>query len=420
MLIEIILVISLTSIFIISTFYLNSSIQSIKIWSIDKLASMENDVDQFDDLLSSNNISGSYFGNDSRIVRLNNFQSIKSNLIDSWGESSCYPRIEFDSTNIVLDTTGVDIGYANRSTGMEVRNSIIYLSADSSTLSLPDIYIIDNTSHSNPIILSSLNTGPGVSAIAVSGPYLYLANTSSNSQLQIVDIHDRSNPYVISQLRLPLPSASSSPSRSSSIFYKNGYVYLGTNKWDGNEFNIIDVTNPTNPILVGGYDTNTLVNDIYVNGSIAYLATSDIYQMRILDVLDKYNPSLLGTFSPSGWEVQQGNVINVFENNLILGRTVGGVNRINNHEIFIFSTSSLQYPISSRDIPTGVYGSIIRSNNIFLLTHNIGKEFQVWNNNLTTRLFESSLGLQPIAMKCDWTTLYFVTGDNRGFITLKL
>ena len=130
---------------------------------------------------------------------------------------------------------------------------------------------------------------------------------------------------------------------------------------------------------------------------------------------------MLYTFSPSGWQTQEGRTVNYFENILSLGRTVGGFNVTTNHEAFIFSSSSQQNVVSSADIPGGVYGIITRNPYVFLLTHAVSSEFQVFSNDLKTKIHSMSVSSStPVAMSCDWSTLYFATGDNKGLTILKL
>ncbi len=191
-------------------------------------------------------------------------------------------------------------------------------------------------------------------------------------------------------------------------------------KWDGPEFNIIDVSNPLSPILVGSFETNTLINDIYIRENRAYLATSDIGQMRILDISNKNNPILLFTFSPSGWQTQEGRTIDLFENRLNLGRTVGGFNVKANHEIFTFATSSVFTSYFSQDIPGGVYGILSRFPNIFLLTHSSNHEFQVWDSDLKNKIYDFPLGNMPMKMVCDQSSFFFATGNEKGISIIKL
>jgi hypothetical protein len=411
---------SLFILFTISTFALNSSSQGIKTWSLKELDLMKKSVLTMDNAINNSSSTNNLYGNNSVVISSGPFSVIKSDLTNSWGGSSCSSRINFDSAKINLFSSGVYLGTSNASTDIEVRNSVVYLTADSATQSLPDLFIIDANNPQLPTIISSLNTGPGLSSLAVAGPYIYVANTSSISQLQIIDIHDRRNPRIVSQIKLPLPEASTTPTIANSIFYKNGYVYLGTSKWDGAEFYSINVSDTLSPSIVGSFETNTLVNDIFVSGNFAYLATSDEYQMRVIDISNKANMTLAYTFTTSGWQVQQGKVIEYFENTLGLGRTVGGINRTTNHEAFIFSTSTNTQVQFSKDIPGGVYGFIMRPPHNFLVTHSPNEEFQVWNSDLSSKIYQKPLGINPVDISCDRSTIYMATGNERGFIELSL
>ncbi len=424
MMIEIILAFSLFSLFTISYFTLNLSMQSLKIWSIKELNLLKNSVFQLDNFIKNENINKNFnqinYGNYSKLINLNDLSIVKSNFVDSWGSSNCLSRINFDLSKIQYYSNGVFLGTGNISTNIEVRNSVIYLTTDSNVQSQSDFFIIDSTDFISPIIISSLNTGPGLSSIAVAGPYVYAANTGSISQLQIIDIHDRKNPFLISQLKVPFPEASSTPPKANSIFYKDSFIYLGTSKWDGPEFYIIDISNPMIPKIVGNFETNTLINDIYIYENIAYLATSDNLQMRILDISNKSQPILTDSFSPSGWQTQGGKAIDFFEGKLALGRTVGGFNNISNHEGFIFSTSTNLNNFISHDILGGIYDFLIRSSHIFLATHSPSAEFQIWDSTFSTKIFEKKLGFQPLSFSCDWSNIFFTTGNDMGFAILKL
>jgi hypothetical protein len=418
--VEIMIALSLFILFTISSFSLNSSMQGIKTWSINELSLMQESAIILDNTINDSNTTGSPYGNNSIVLRSGPFSLVKSHLSDSWGGSTCSPRINFDPSRISYYANGTSLGAGNIGTDIEARNSILYLTADSATQSLPDFFIIDAHNSQTPTILSAINTGPGISSVAIAGPYAYIANTSSVSQLQIIDMHNRRFPHLVAQLRIPLPEASTTPTRASTIYYKNGFVYLGTSKWDGAEFYSIDVSDPHNPTIIGSFETNTLINDIFVHDNYAYLATSDESQMRVIDISDKANMSLAYAFTASGWQVQQGKVVEYFENILGLGRTVGGINRTTNHEVFIFSTSTNAQVQFSKDIPGGVYGFIMRPPFNFLITHAPSEEFQVWNTDMSARIYQKPLGVSPVAISCDWSTLYMATGDERGFVELSL
>ncbi len=411
---EIMLAFSLFILFTLSTFTLSLSMQKLKIWSLNELDKIKELTHKMD---LRTNLSKELYGNDSEILSNDLFSLTQSDYVESWGRNTCDSQLKFNQNKINLFSQGVDIGSGNPSTDLEIRNDIVYLTADSTVSAAPDFFIIDAKNPSNPSVISSLNTGPGLVAIDIAGPYAFLAQASTVNQLQIVDIHNRSSPQLISQIKLPLPTPTTTASFASSIFYSRGFVYLGTAKWNGAEFSIVDVSDIHSPFVVGQFETNTLINDIYVRGDKAYLAASDEKQMRVLDIVDKSHPILINSLSPTGWQTQEGKTLDYFEGQLGFGRTVGGFNVITNHEAFLFGTSST---LTSKDIPGGLYGFIVRPQNIFMLTHSPGKEFQVFDSTLQTKVFEMSLGNFPVKMACDKDNIYFATGDNRGVSILKL
>jgi hypothetical protein len=416
--VEVMIAFSLLTLFIISTFTLSSTVQSMKVFSINLLDKLENSVHEADQFIKndwSGDIETENLGNDTRVYRFDPFRIAHSNYQNGWGRDNCDPRIDFKNDEYEYIPSEIDIGIGNPSTDMEVRNGMVYLVADSSTASKPDLFIIDTEKNQ---ILSSLNTGPGIRSLEVVGPYIFLAQASTLNELQVIDIHDRKNPILISQLKLSLPTPTSTAPFASSIFYRNGFVYLGTEKWNGEEFRIIDVSDVYTPKSLGSFETNTLVNDIYVEKDIAYLATSDEKQMRVLDISDRTKPVLIDSFSPSGWQTQEGKVLNYFEEILSFGRTVGGFNVINNHESFIFSTSTIS-TYNSIDVPGGVYGVWNRPPYIFLLTHFITEEFQVYKNGFGEKIYTYDFSNEPVKMVCDLKDFYFATGDSSGYLILK-
>lgn len=414
LIVEIILAFSLFIIFTISIFTLYSTMHKLKIWSLNELDKIKSLVIDMDNKV---NLVSTMYGNNTYLLNNELFRLSQSDYINSWGRDSCNPRLAFDKNKYKYFSGGIDIEISNFSTDIEVRNDIVYLTADSSISSKKDLYIIDAKDSKNLNVISSMNTGPGVSAIEVAGPYVFLAQISTINQMQIIDIHDRSNPKLISQLKLPLPTPTTTAPFASSIFYSNNHIFLGTEKWNGAEFSIISVSDIYNPVVVGVFETNTLINDIYVHDQKAYLATSDEKQMRVLDIRDISNPRLIDSFSPSGWQTQQGKVIDYFEENIGLGRTVGGFNVKANHESFLFSSTSL---VSSKDITTGVYGMFIRPLDIFLLTHNNEHEFMILDSKLKDIVFDISLLSKPVKMICDNNSIFFATGDSKGLSILKL
>jgi hypothetical protein len=307
-------------------------------------------------------------------------------------------------------------------TDIEVRNGIAYISTDSAISADPDLLVADIHDPNHPTILSKINTGPGLASIALSGKRIFSAAPSTAAELHVIRLDGLSSPILEKKFKLPLPYATATPAVGSAIFFNDNKIYLGTEKWDGDEFNIIDVSNPASPTKIGGFEIGSKVNDIYVRDDLAFVAASSQDQLSVIDVKDPPKPILKSTFSPSGWARQEGKAISYFENGLNLSRTSGGYDYVNDHEAFAWQASSsasysasLNYPSSdpgllsfaSVNIPGGVYGIERDRSRIYLATRQIDKEFQIFDQNFSTStLVTFSLPVAPQTMTCDGDSIY--------------
>ncbi len=298
-------------------------------------------------------------------------------------------------------------------TDFQIRNGVAYISTDSTIVSDPDILVIDIKDISKPKLLSSINIGPGIQAIALAGNHLFGAATSASAQLHIIRIDSLDSLVLEKKFKLSLPFATATPAFGSSIFYNKGNIFLGTEKWDGEEFNIINVSNPSVPNKIGGLETNTKINDIWVQDNLAYLAGSDQGQLRLVDVSNPNKPVQINSFSPSGWNRQEGRAISLFENNLNFGRTSGGYNITNALEAFHFGTSSILNfsKYSGIDVSGGVYGIVSDRSHVYLATRQINKEFQIYDGEYSTSsTLAFSLPVAPQRMTCDGNYIYVLAG----------
>ena len=308
-------------------------------------------------------------------------------------------------------------------TDFQVRNGRAYISTDSTKAVDPDILIFDIQDTHNVVLTASMNTGPGISAIALAGDKIFAAVTSKVAQLQIIGISEPDSLRIDSSYKLPLPQASTTPALGSTIFYDRDKVYLGTEKWDGEEFAVIDVSDPLHPVQIGGLEIGSKVTELYARNDIAYVTASGEKQLLVIDVHDPTNPILLDSFSPSGWERQEGKTVSFFEDSLGFGRTSGGFNIKQDHELFGWNLAqNLNYsgpnlpPASSTDISGGVYGIIADRSFIYAATRQSSRELQIFEHNLSTTTARAiSLPVPPKAMTCDGDSIY-VLGSTAPII----
>jgi hypothetical protein len=291
-------------------------------------------------------------------------------------------------------------------TDIAVRDGVAYVSADSAHSSDPDLLVFDISDPKKPALMSVIDTGPGIRAIAIAGKYIYAAAASTAAQLHVIQLASLAAPTLLAKYKLPLPEASTSPPSGTAVFYDAGGVYLGTDKWDGQELSVIDAHDASKPMKTSGYETGSRVNAIYVRQGTAYVAASDQYQLRILDVHGG-SPILLHSLDPSGWQRQQGQAVVSFEDDVGFGRTAGGFDIQTDKELFMWpngTTSPLE-----ENIPGGIYGLVMGRSNILAITHGTDKELAIFSRDLsssTARYYP--LPVLPQAITCDLDRVYIL------------
>ncbi len=140
-------------------------------------------------------------------------------------------------------------------------------------------YIIDISDPANPVIVNTIRTESFTRDVDVEDNYAYLV--SNTLGLQIIDVSDVTNYQKIAEY----------PGYMQAIKVQDSVAYIG-----GGGFTILDVSNPYTPILLGELYLSTSIQDIYIDGSFAYLATYHT-GLNIIDISDKNNPVLVSTNS---------------------------------------------------------------------------------------------------------------------------
>ncbi len=168
---------------------------------------------------------------------------------------------------------------------VDVVGTTAYIVRASSTAD--ELVIIDISTPSSPTQLGSLDLGITANAIKVSGNYAYIATISDTQELMVVDI---SNP---SSLSIDGSYDAAGTANATDIFIVGNRAYLARESSAADEFFILNITTPTSPTLVNSYNAGAAVNGIYIDGTEAYLATSDDSQeLMALDISTELSISL--------------------------------------------------------------------------------------------------------------------------------
>jgi LVIVD repeat len=353
----------------------------------------------------------------------------------SFGSSSCDPTwvqknssssgsltaIPFASPSIYR--RGPFLGADTVATDIAVHNGFVYLTTDSAVQARHDFFIYDDRNPASPLYLSSIHTGPGLSALTIAGNYAYGANKSSTAQLQVIDISNRSLPTVVGKLKLPLPNASSTAPSASAVAYADGKIFLGTEKWDGPEFAIIDITYPYTPTYVSGIEIGSVVKNIVVRDHVAYVATAGSNQLIAIDVRNLAHPQIITSASPTGSAIEVGNRLLYHHGLVWFGRSGGGFNTSAYQELFAFqpasSSATSLTPRSALHVAGGIYGMAVQDPYVFIATGDSGGWIEAWKSDLSAKVGAVGLGILPVALACDGHDLYVATPDNNGFIRIS-
>lgn len=129
--------------------------------------------------------------------------------------------------------------------------------------------------------------GGAINSCAVKGNYVFIGQGSS---LVVLDISDSASPH-------PVGHELAFADRVNKIKIQGDYTYIA----NGEEgLQVVSITNPTQPALVGTFRTTAEARSVAVLGGRAYVAAKDA-GLLIVDVSDPKNLRQLGSVATDGW-----------------------------------------------------------------------------------------------------------------------
>lgn len=333
---------------------------------------------------------------------------------DNLGADTC--NLDFSSSWVspqVIFTVPLPLSYIL--TSIEASGDYIYISVDSSVRTDPDLIIYNISDRLNPRQVSILDTGPGISNLSLAGQTLYAANTSSTAQLQIINVANKNSPVLMKQLKLPGVIGSVA---GTTVHFYHQLLFIGTIKNNGPELFVLDVLNPDNIKVISQMELDTQVNDMVTYNKSLYVATPNQKQLRAFEITTSSSLIERASFSSSGFQTQDGKSLDILGRHVFLGRTVGGFNNPNNHELFkLKDDESTLNSIYSKDIAASVRSIFIRDGLIFIGTNYNQAQFQVWIDQGSSPQKISGLALASSVndIDCSDNLFYVVMENGKGF-----
>jgi len=167
----------------------------------------------------------------------------------------------------------------------------ILLSENIAFIASAGLVILNISDPSNPTEIAYLPGSVNKIYVRESCAYLTGGNYATGGTLSIVDISDLSNPVLM--------GSCNTPSGAYGIQVVGNYVYIA-NELAG--LRIIDISEPSNPHEVGFWDPETLYVEVYgcrVRNHYAYI-TDFLYGLRIIDVSEPTMPYEIGSYDTYG------------------------------------------------------------------------------------------------------------------------
>ncbi|MEA3553782.1 MAG: hypothetical protein U9R39_05210 [Campylobacterota bacterium] len=199
--------------------------------------------------------------------------------------------------------------------------------------------IVNISDKTNPQFISKVETSSQAHNLEIVGNYAYI----NSNNLTIVDIADKSNPLLVSEF----------DANFLNVEDNGNYTYAYSNNHPNYIFRIIDTIDKLNPTIVGSLEIDSSIKEVEINENFAYILTwSDNF--LIIDISDKTNPAVISTSVISGYL----NDIEVF----------GDYAYINSgYELNIFNISDKKNPVIINKVASeNGYNLKISHNHIFI------------------------------------------------------
>ncbi len=349
--------------------------------------------------------------------------------------------------------------------GLDAYRGKLYVGAQSAPSGQPTFFVFDiaNPPH-KPILLGGVNTVPSASA-SQRGPrdivagnsamlsgvvhsYVYAANgynadynscalSDKCSQLQVLDVTDPLHPSVVVNFKfatssqsvpnsLPYVSGSAGQAYGETLFYNQGYLYVGLHTaGSGPEFAILDVHDPLNPHAIGpGYDVGAEVHAISVRGKFAYLATGNSgNELLVLDVSNPFTPTpVTNVFNPPG--LNAGASIYTIGDSLYFGKQYAG----GQPEFYILDITNplsavpLVSATSKKVLGSSIAGLVVRNTLAHVLTSTSRALYTYLiadPSNISQYASPIAMPGDGVALDCELNYLYAASNNGTtGYISL--
>lgn len=292
-------------------------------------------------------------------------------------------------------------------TKIEAREPYLFISLDSNKTNDSDLIVLDVKNKENILVADEINTGSGISDFVLTKDHIISSYSGSALSGQVINIRDPQNIYIVNQFATALPFATATRGYASSIALDFPYLYLGTEKWIGNELEVFYLNNLSDIKNLYSFDINNKIEDILVDKNRLYIAKAGKDEFMSIDK-NLLNEGILSynSFSFKGHETQETLSLLYTPQKIWLMRSSGGFNNSNNPELISIQKDTEEI-IQNIDWGSSIYRAINKSEDIVFVSGSTSAPVRLLNTD--NRLSEISIPDKQkiVSISCDLSFVYF-------------
>jgi len=225
-----------------------------------------------------------------------------------------------------------------------------------------------------PVQVGSFNLPDNGNDVQIVGAYAYVVNGSAGNEFRIINI---SNPAAMSTV-----GSVNLPASANALAVSGKYAYVVTDV-SPSEFQVIDISNPAAPSAVASVNLSTSGFDVFVQGRYAYVVTGGTGDdFHVIDISNPLQPREVGSLELNAG----GNGVAVAGSYAYVALNTAG------DELQVINISNPTAPtvVETLDLPSAALDVFISGSYAYVVTSGLGNDFHIIN--ISNPLDISSVG----------------------------
>jgi hypothetical protein len=183
------------------------------------------------------------------------------------------------------------LSFADHIQDLAVQGSFVYAAVGPSGHPAPPsgaLHVVDVSDPAAPRARGVFSTSELTYGLAVTGDHVFLANSLAG--LRVLRVSDPDHPVEVARLTFPSPGYTPAFEELFAVAVDGRHAYVTTYASSGGSLRVVDVADPTGPVVLGRAPANGLDSSVAVAGGVAYVAAG---ALQVFDVSDPRAPMLL-------------------------------------------------------------------------------------------------------------------------------